>query len=50
MLFKDEIIKELEDEPEDIKEKVLELQRIHNRAVFAAFNEALDSFRPWGLR
>ena len=45
-MLKDEITKELDDEPEDIKEKVLELQRVHNRAVFAAFNEALDTYRP----
>ena len=27
-----------------------ELQAIHNKAVFDAFNEALDFFRPFGIK
>ena len=27
-----------------------ELERIHNKAIFDAFNEALDYYRPYGIK
>ena len=29
---------------------VAEMENIHNKAIFDAVNEALDGFRPYGLR
>lgn len=26
------------------------MERIHNKAIFDAFNEALDYFRPFGIK
>jgi hypothetical protein len=31
-------------------EFLLELEHIHNKVVFDALNEALDQFRPYGLK
>lgn len=29
---------------------VNEMERIHNKAIFDAFNEALDYYRPFGIK
>jgi hypothetical protein len=31
-------------------EFIAELERIHNKAVFDAFNESLDYYRPFGIK
>lgn len=38
------------DQPKVLTEFIVELERIHNKAIFDAFNEALDYYRPFGIK
>ena len=38
------------DKPKLINEFIMELERIHNKAIFDAFNESLDYYRPFGIK
>jgi hypothetical protein len=33
-----------------LNEFICELERIHNKAIFDAFNESLDYYRPFGIK
>jgi hypothetical protein len=35
---------------EVIDDFICELDRIHNKAIFDSFNEALDYYRPFGIK
>lgn len=39
-----------QDKSEEKNEFLCELERIHNKAIFDAFNEALDYYRPFGIK
>lgn len=36
--------------PEGAEQMILEWENIHNKAIFDAINELLDSYRPYGLK
>lgn len=38
------------DQKGEKNEFIGELDRIHNKAIFDAFNEALDYYRPFGIK
>jgi hypothetical protein len=40
----------VEFEENDNKSMMAEWENIHNKVIFDAINEALDNFRPYGLR